>query len=55
MRHRVPVPQHERLGALGGVAAQQHRRDGEQLPGHLVHQRSPSRDIPSSAVLVHTS
>lgn len=32
------VPQHEQFGVFAGLAAQQHRRHGRQLPGHLVQQ-----------------
>ncbi|MFB6957623.1 hypothetical protein ACFCYB_11350 [Streptomyces sp. NPDC056309] len=44
-QHSVLVPQHEQLGVLGGVAAQQHRRSGQQLPGHLVQQRNDQAEM----------
>ncbi|WP_223887002.1 hypothetical protein [Streptomyces viridosporus] len=48
-QHRVLVPQHGQLRVLGRVAAQEHRRDGQQLPGHLVQQRHDhSRMIPTA-------
>jgi hypothetical protein len=30
------VPQHEKFGVLRRLAAQQHRWDGQKLPGHSV-------------------
>jgi hypothetical protein len=35
---RVLVSQYKQFGVLGAVAAQQHRRDRQQPPGHLVQQ-----------------
>jgi hypothetical protein len=32
------MAQHEQFGILGRVPVEQHRRDREQLPCHLVHQ-----------------
>ncbi|GAA1289328.1 hypothetical protein GCM10009634_40110 [Saccharothrix xinjiangensis] len=37
-KDRILVPQHKQLGVLRGIAAQQRRRDGQQLPGRLVQQ-----------------
>ncbi|MFD8212665.1 hypothetical protein ACFV2U_02740 [Streptomyces sp. NPDC059697] len=34
----VVAPQHKQFRILGHVPPQQHRRDREQLPSHLVHQ-----------------
>lgn len=37
-KHRVLVSQHKKLRILRGLVAEQHRWDGQQLPGHLVPQ-----------------
>lgn len=41
----VLMPQHEQLGAIRGVTAQRHRRDGHQPPGHPVQQRHDHADM----------
>lgn len=41
----VPVQQHEQLGVLRGVTAQQHRRDGQQPPGRPVRQGHDHADM----------
>jgi hypothetical protein len=40
--------QHEQLGVLHHLAAQQHRRHGQQLPGDLVQQGHDHPDMLSS-------
>jgi hypothetical protein len=42
------MPEHEHLGGLLGVAAQQHSGDGQQLAGHLVQQRNDHADMMSA-------
>jgi hypothetical protein len=39
------MPEHEHLGGLRGVTAQQHSGDGQQLAGYLVHQRNDHADM----------
>jgi len=45
---RILVLQHEQLGVLHHLAAQQHRRHGQQLPGDLVQQGHDHPDMLSS-------
>ncbi|WP_394378394.1 hypothetical protein [Saccharopolyspora spinosa] len=47
------MPQDEQLGILGRITTQEHGRDGQQLPGHLVQQRHDhSGMIPVNAELL---
>jgi hypothetical protein len=47
-KDRVLVSQHEQFGVPRQLATQQHRWDGQQLPGHLVQQRHDHPDMVST-------
>ncbi|MGW0633623.1 hypothetical protein [Streptomyces sp. NPDC002758] len=49
------MPQHEKFRVFRGIAAKQHRRQGEQLSGHPIQQGHDHRDMLRRTVTAATS
>ena len=49
--HRILMPEHEQLGVLGGVTAQQHPGEGQQPARHLVQQRNDHANMVPAGIV----